>query len=90
MTPASIIVDGPLCIDQGAGLGQKCFRNFSGGYAGSQTMRWGLEQSRNLMTVRAAITGVTFAITAAFVGLLKVRARRPGGALDGAAAARRG
>ena len=40
------------------------------------------------MTVRAAITGVTFAITAAFVGLLKVRARRPGGALDGAAAAR--
>ncbi|WP_340264739.1 penicillin-binding protein 1A [Sphingobium mellinum] len=54
MTPASIIVDGPLCIDQGAGLGQKCFRNFSGGSAGPQTMRWGVEQSRNLMTVRAA------------------------------------
>jgi penicillin-binding protein 1A len=54
MTPASIIVDGPFCVYQGAALGQKCFRNFSGGYAGPQTMRWGLEQSRNLMTVRAA------------------------------------
>ncbi len=54
MTPASIIVDGPLCVYQGAGLGQKCFRNFSGGSAGPRTMRWGVEQSRNLMTVRAA------------------------------------
>ncbi|MGE4323380.1 MAG: penicillin-binding protein 1A [Sphingobium sp.] len=54
MTPASIIVDGPLCVYQSASLGQKCFRNFSGGGAGPQTMRWGLEQSRNLMTVRAA------------------------------------
>ena len=48
MTPASIIVDGPFCANN------KCFRNFSGGYSGPQTMRWGLEQSRNLMTVRAA------------------------------------
>jgi penicillin-binding protein 1A len=54
MTPASIIIDGPFCVWQGAGLGQKCFRNFSGGNAGPQTMRWGIEQSRNLMTVRAA------------------------------------
>jgi penicillin-binding protein 1A len=54
MTPASIIVDGPFCIYQSASLGTKCFRNFSGGNAGPQTMRWGLEQSRNLMTVRAA------------------------------------
>jgi penicillin-binding protein 1A len=54
MTPASIIVDGPFCVYQGAALGQKCFRNFSGGNAGPQTMRWGVEQSRNLMTVRAA------------------------------------
>ena len=54
MTPASIIVDGPLCVYQTASLGQKCFRNFSGGSAGPQTMRWGVEQSRNLMTVRAA------------------------------------
>jgi len=54
MTPTSIIVDGPYCVWQGASLGQKCFRNFSGRGAGPQTMRWGLEQSRNLMTVRAA------------------------------------
>ena len=54
MTPASIIVDGPFCVYQSARLGRKCFRNFSGGNAGPQTMRWGVEQSRNLMTVRAA------------------------------------
>ena len=54
MTPATLIDDAPFCASQGAGMPQKCFRNFSGGYAGSQTMRWGLEQSRNLMTVRAA------------------------------------
>ena len=53
MTPASIIVDGPLCVNQGTPYA-KCFRNFAGGSAGPQTMRWGLEQSRNLMTVRAA------------------------------------
>ena len=53
MTPASIIIDGPFCAKQGAGR-HKCFRNFAGGYAGPQTMRWGLEQSRNLMTVRTA------------------------------------
>ena len=57
MTPASIIVDGPFCVDQGARLGQKCFRNFGNTRAaGPRTMRWGIEQSRNLMTVRAAAT----------------------------------
>ncbi|HWI86042.1 MAG TPA: PBP1A family penicillin-binding protein [Sphingomonas sp.] len=56
MTPASIIVDGPFCVFQTVSLGTKCFRNFTGGYAGPQTMRWGVEQSRNLMTVRAAST----------------------------------
>ena len=54
MTPASIVVDGPFCVFQTARLGTKCFRNFGGGYAGPKTMRWGLEQSRNLMTVRIA------------------------------------
>lgn len=54
MTPTSIIVDGPYCVYDGSTRSQKCFRNFSGGGAGPQTMRWGLEQSRNLMTVRAA------------------------------------
>lgn len=55
MTPASIIIDGPFCVYQSAKLGRKCFRNFGGGGgSGPHTMRWGLEQSRNLMTVRAA------------------------------------
>ncbi len=54
MTPASIVNDAPFCVFQTRQLGQKCFRNFSGGYAGPQTMRWGVEQSRNLMTVRVA------------------------------------
>ncbi|HEV2866112.1 MAG TPA: PBP1A family penicillin-binding protein [Allosphingosinicella sp.] len=53
MTPASIIIDAPFCVNQGTPYA-KCFRNFAGGYAGPQTMRWGIEQSRNLMTVRAA------------------------------------
>ncbi|MEO7240427.1 MAG: transglycosylase domain-containing protein, partial [Sphingomicrobium sp.] len=54
MTPASIIVDAPFCVWQGAGLGNKCFVNFDRKYSGPKTMRWGVEQSRNLMTVRAA------------------------------------
>jgi len=54
LTPASIIMDMPFSVYQGAGLGMKTFRNFSGGNAGPQTMRWGVEQSRNLMTVRTA------------------------------------
>jgi penicillin-binding protein 1A len=55
MTPASIIVDGPFCVFQSLRLGQKCFRNFDRTSAGGpHTMRWGVEQSRNLMTVRTA------------------------------------
>ncbi|HEY0163950.1 MAG TPA: penicillin-binding transpeptidase domain-containing protein, partial [Sphingomicrobium sp.] len=54
MTPASIIVDSPFCVWQGAGLGNKCFVNFDRRYSGPKTLRWGVEQSRNLMTIRAA------------------------------------
>ena len=54
LTPASILVDAPFCVWQGAGLGNKCFVNFDRRYAGPKTLRWGVEQSRNLMTVRAA------------------------------------
>jgi penicillin-binding protein 1A len=55
MTPATLIEDSPFCVYQGAALGQKCFQNFAheGGH-GSHTLRWAIEQSRNLMTVRAA------------------------------------
>ena len=55
MNPASQVVDGSFCVYQGAALGQKCFRNFDmRGAGGTHTMRWGLEQSRNLMTIRIA------------------------------------
>ncbi|PEQ10615.1 penicillin-binding protein [Novosphingobium sp. PC22D] len=55
MTPATQVLDGTFCVYQGARLGQKCFRNFgNSGGSGNHTLRWGLEQSRNLMTVRIA------------------------------------
>jgi penicillin-binding protein 1A len=52
LTPASQVSDGEVCVYQGAALGQKCFRG--GSASGDHTMRWGLEQSRNRMTVRIA------------------------------------
>jgi penicillin-binding protein 1A len=54
MSPATQVPDQTYCVYQGAGLGEKCFRNFGGGGGGTHTMRWGLEQSRNLMTVHIA------------------------------------
>ncbi|MCB2050545.1 MAG: transglycosylase domain-containing protein [Novosphingobium sp.] len=54
MTPATMVTDGTFCVYQGSALGEKCFRNFSGGGSGDHPMRWGLEQSRNLMTVHIA------------------------------------
>jgi len=55
MTPATMVPDQTFCVYQGAGLGQKCFRNFDmKGSGGIHTMRWGLEQSRNLMTIHIA------------------------------------
>jgi len=55
MSPSTRIEDARFCVYQGAKSGQKCFQNFGGdGGSGLHTMRWGLEQSRNLMTVRIA------------------------------------
>lgn len=54
MTPATQVPDQTFCVWQGGNLGEKCFRNFGGGGGGTHTMRWGLEQSRNLMTVHIA------------------------------------
>jgi penicillin-binding protein 1A len=54
LTPSTIVVDSPFCVWQGAGLGNKCFVNFDRSYAGPHTMRWGVEQSRNLMAIRVA------------------------------------
>jgi penicillin-binding protein 1A len=54
-TPSSIIVDDDFCVNQGNRHGIKCFRNFSKGRTyGPQTLRTGIELSRNLMTVRLA------------------------------------
>jgi penicillin-binding protein 1A len=55
MTPATMVPDTAYCVYQGAALGNKCFQNFANeGGGGEHTMRWGLEQSRNLMTVHIA------------------------------------
>ncbi len=54
-TPSSIVVDAPIEIDQGPGIGIWRPENYANGkYAGPATLRFGIEQSRNLMTVRLA------------------------------------
>ncbi|MBH5322751.1 penicillin-binding protein 1A [Aurantiacibacter sediminis] len=56
MTPASMIPDTQYCYYQGSNLGEKCFTNFGGGRGGGEyPMRYGLEQSKNLMTVHIAM-----------------------------------
>jgi penicillin-binding protein 1A len=54
-TPSSIVVDGPIEIDQGPGMPKWRPRNYdAGSAAGPSTLRFGIEKSRNLMTVRLA------------------------------------
>ena len=53
-TPSSVVIDGPIRIDQGRTLGIWEPKNYGGKYAGPQTLRRGIEKSRNLMTVRLA------------------------------------
>jgi penicillin-binding protein 1A len=54
-TPTSLILDEPVEIDQGGGLGAWRPRNAGrGGGSGPQTLRNGLQRSKNLMTVRLA------------------------------------
>ena len=53
-TPSSVVMDAPIEIDQGAGLGIWRPQNYSGEYYGPQTLRVGIERSRNVMTVRLA------------------------------------
>lgn len=52
MTPATEIENGTYCYYQGSRYGEKCFR---GGRGGSFPMRYGLEQSQNIMTVQVAM-----------------------------------
>ena len=51
-TPASIIIDAPIEIDTPQGLWTP--KNSSGKFYGPTPMRTGIEQSRNLMTIRIA------------------------------------
>jgi penicillin-binding protein 1A len=53
-TPSSIILDAPLVIDQGPNLPLWKPENYSDTFYGPSTLRTGIEQSRNLMTVRLA------------------------------------
>ncbi|MFD1794237.1 penicillin-binding protein 1A [Ochrobactrum teleogrylli] len=53
-TPASVVLDGPLEVNQGGTLGVWAPKNYSGKFAGPSTLRYGIEQSRNVMTVRLA------------------------------------
>ncbi|MGE3147720.1 MAG: penicillin-binding protein 1A [Pseudorhodoplanes sp.] len=54
-TPSTVVLDAPIEIDQGPGIGIWRPENYSAGkYYGPSTLRTGLEQSRNTMTVRLA------------------------------------
>ncbi len=53
-TPASVVVDGPIELSQGAGMPMWRPKNYSGDFLGPTTLRIGVEKSRNLMTVRLA------------------------------------
>ncbi len=53
-TPSSIILDAPIEVDQGPGLGMWRPENYDGKSTGPRTLRYGIQFSKNLMTVRLA------------------------------------
>ncbi len=53
-TPASLILDAPIVVDQGPGLPPWRPANYKRNFYGPSPMRVGIEQSRNLMTIRLA------------------------------------
>ncbi len=53
-TPSSVVLDGPIEISQGPGLDMWRPENYAQRFYGPQTLRFGIEQSRNVMTVRLA------------------------------------
>jgi penicillin-binding protein 1A len=55
-TPSTMILDAPIVIDQGPDLPLWRPENYAQDYLGAATMRRGLENSRNLMTIRVAQT----------------------------------
>ena len=53
-TPSTVVLDAPVEIDQGPGAGAWRPENYEGKFYGPATLRFGLEHSRNVMTVRLA------------------------------------
>ncbi len=53
-TPSTVVLDAPIEIDQGPGMPVWSPENYAKKFYGPQTLRFGLEQSRNVMTVRLA------------------------------------
>ena len=54
-TPSTIVIDAPIEIDQGPGIGIWRPENYRAASTyGPQTLRFGIEHSRNVMTVRLA------------------------------------
>lgn len=53
-TPASVVLDAPIAIEQGEGQELWKPKNYGERFYGPSTLRLGLEKSRNLMTVRLA------------------------------------
>src|SRR5207249_7946100 len=51
-TPSTVIMDAPLEIDTGSGIWAP--ENYTRKFYGPSTLRFGIEQSRNVMTVRLA------------------------------------
>ncbi len=54
MTPSTQVDNSRFCYYQGANLGEKCIRGSGSG--GQHPMRYGLEQSQNIMTVQIGMT----------------------------------
>jgi len=53
-TPATLVMDAPLVLDQGPGLDKWRPKNYSEDFLGATPLRVGIEKSRNLMTIRLA------------------------------------
>ena len=53
-TPSSTIMDSPFVLDMGPGQAAWAPSNYDGKSAGLRTLRYGVEHSKNLMTVRLA------------------------------------
>jgi penicillin-binding protein 1A len=53
-TPSTVVMDAPIEVDQGPGVGVWRPENYSHKFYGPQTLRFGIEHSRNVMTVRLA------------------------------------